>query len=69
MADSNAGTGPAVDALNARLERRSPSAQATGVPGVHEGALGMRFIEAVVASAAAGGAWTDACLAWPGEED
>ena len=48
--------------LHARWQGRAPSPLACTVPGVEDGALGMKFIEAVVASSRANGRWTDARL-------
>ena len=48
--------------LYARWQGRTPDPLACTVPGVEDGALGMKFIEAVVASSRADGRWTDARL-------
>ncbi len=47
--------------LDAR-EGRRPDPEALGLPSVRDGARGVRFIEAVVESSRAGGAWTSAAL-------
>ncbi len=49
--------------IHARWQQRSPNPLACSVPTVVDGALGMRFIEAAVASSQADGRWTDARLA------
>ena len=46
----------------ARWQQRPPDPQALLVPTVEDGALGIKFIEAVVASSAADGRWTSARL-------
>ena len=48
--------------IAARWQQRPPDPQALLVPTVHDGALGVKFIEAVVASSAADGRWTSARL-------
>ena len=48
--------------LHARWEKRAPALLACSVPTVEDGARGMKFIEAVVASSQANGRWTDARL-------
>ncbi len=48
--------------INAHRQGRQPAAMARSVPTVEDGALGMKFIEAVVASSRAEGRWTDARL-------
>jgi predicted dehydrogenase len=48
--------------IEARWQGRAPNPQARLVPTVEDGALGMKFIEAVVASSAADGRWTSARL-------
>ena len=48
--------------IHARWQGRAPDPQACSVPGVEDGALGMKFIEAVVASSRADGRWVDAQL-------
>ncbi len=48
--------------IAARWQGRAPDAMACSVPTVEDGALGMKFIEAVVASSRAEGRWTDARL-------
>ncbi len=49
--------------IQARWENRAPDPLACWVPTVEDGARGMKFIEAVVASSQADGRWTDARLA------
>jgi predicted dehydrogenase len=49
--------------IAARWEGRAPDPLACSVPTVEDGARGMKFIEAVVASSRADGRWTDARLA------
>lgn len=49
--------------LHARWAGRAPDPAACTVPGVEDGALGMKFIEAVVESSRHDGRWTDARLA------
>ena len=49
--------------IQARWQRRAPDPLACWVPTVEDGARGMKFIEAVVASSRADGRWTDARLA------
>jgi predicted dehydrogenase len=46
----------------ARWQGRAPDALACSVPTVEDGALGMKFIEAVVESSRDGGRWTEARL-------
>ena len=48
--------------LHARREQRAPDPLACLVPTALDGARGMKFIEAVVASSRADGRWTDARL-------
>jgi predicted dehydrogenase len=48
--------------IHARWQGRAPDPLACSVPSVEDGARGMKFIEAVVASSQADGRWTDACL-------
>jgi predicted dehydrogenase len=48
--------------ITARWQGRAPDPLACSVPTVEDGALGMKFIEAVVASSRAEGRWTDARL-------
>ena len=48
--------------LHARWESRAPDPLACSVPTVEDGALGMKFIEAVVASSQANSRWTDTRL-------
>lgn len=52
----------AAELIGARLAGREPDPEALLVPTVEDGAIGMRFIEAAVASSADGGAWVDATL-------
>ncbi|HEY0821816.1 MAG TPA: Gfo/Idh/MocA family oxidoreductase [Rhizobacter sp.] len=49
--------------IHARWADRAPDPRACLVPGVEDGALGMKFIEAVVESSRADGRWVDAQLA------
>jgi predicted dehydrogenase len=44
--------------ISARLETRAPNPLACLVPTIDDGLMGMRFIEAVVSSSRANGAWT-----------
>jgi predicted dehydrogenase len=48
----------AAELVWARIEGRRPDPEAALLPGVREGLAGMRFIEAVLASGKANGAWT-----------
>lgn len=48
--------------IHARWQGRAPDPLACTVPTVEDGALGVRFIEAAVASSRADGRWTDARL-------
>jgi predicted dehydrogenase len=48
--------------IAARWQGRAPDPMACSVPTVEDGALGMKFIEAVVESSRADGRWTDARL-------
>jgi predicted dehydrogenase len=48
--------------IHARWQRRAPNPLACGVPTVEDGALGMKFIEAVIESSRADGRWVDARL-------
>ena len=50
------------EVISARIEGREPNPLATSFPTVEDGARGMRFIEAAVASSRAGGVWTDVRL-------
>jgi predicted dehydrogenase len=50
------------DQIQARWEGRAPDPLACSVPTVEDGARGMKFIEAVIASSRADGRWTDARL-------
>ena len=52
------------DQIQARREGRAPDRLACSVPTVEDGARGMKFIEAVIASSRADGRWTDARLAF-----
>ena len=52
------------DQLHARWEGVAPDPLVCTVPTVEDGALGMKFIEAVVASSQANGRWTDARLSF-----
>jgi predicted dehydrogenase len=49
--------------IQARWDKRAPDPLACCVPTAEDGARGMKFIEAVVASSRADGRWTDARLA------
>jgi predicted dehydrogenase len=48
--------------IQARLDKRAPDPRACWVPSAEDGALGMKFIEAVVESSRANGQWVDARL-------
>jgi predicted dehydrogenase len=48
--------------IHARWQGRAPEPRACWVPGVEDGALGMKFIEAVVESSHGDGRWVDARL-------
>ncbi len=50
------------DQLHARWEGVAPDPLSCTVPTVEDGALGMKFVEAVVASSQANGRWTEATL-------
>lgn len=50
--------GDTAELIWAQIEGRAPEPQAALLPGVREGLAGMRFIEAVLASGRANGAWT-----------
>ena len=52
------------DQLHARWEGVAPDPLACTVPTVEDGARGMKFIEATVASSQANGQWTDASLSF-----
>lgn len=52
----------AAEAISARRAGRVPDPLATDFPTQLDGAIGVRFVEAVVASSAANGAWTPAGL-------
>ena len=51
--------------ISAKLEGRDPDPASLLVPTVRDGAVGVKFIEASVASSAAGGAWTSLELPTP----
>ena len=51
------------EVINARIEARMPDPMARLVPGVEDGARGVKFIEAAVESSRRDGAWVDASLA------
>ena len=50
----------AAELIRARLEGRDPDPGATLLPTVHDGVAGVEFVEAVVRSGRANGAWTKA---------
>jgi predicted dehydrogenase len=52
----------AAEAIAARLSGQPPDPLATHFPNEVDGALGVKFVEAAMASSAAGGAWTSAVL-------
>ena len=52
----------AAEAVAARRSGRTPDPLALDFPNERDGAIGVRFVEAAVASSRAGGAWTDARL-------
>ena len=52
----------AAEQISARIEGRAPDPAALLVPTVEDGARGVKFLEAAIASSRAGGAWTDAAL-------
>lgn len=52
----------AAEAVAARRSGGEADPLALHFPTARDGALGVKFVEAVVASSAAGGAWTDAIL-------
>ena len=52
----------AAEAIAARRSGRTPDPLALDFPNERDGAIGVRFVEAAVASSRAGGAWTDARL-------
>jgi predicted dehydrogenase len=56
----------AAEAIAARRSGHEPDALALQFPNERDGAIGVRFVEAAVASSQADGAWTDAALS-PGE--
>jgi predicted dehydrogenase len=59
----------AAEAIAARRSGNDPDPLALDFPTAVDGARGIRFVEAAVASSAAGGAWTDASLRLGAEED
>jgi predicted dehydrogenase len=52
----------AAEQISARIEGRAPDPASGLVPTVEDGARGIKFLEAAIASSRAGGAWTDAAL-------
>jgi predicted dehydrogenase len=58
----------AAEAIAARRSGTDPDPLALDFPTAVDGARGIRFVEAAVASSAAGGAWTDASLRLGAEE-
>ena len=52
----------AAEQISARIEGRAPDPAALLVPTVEDGARGVKFLEAAIASSRACGAWTDAAL-------
>jgi predicted dehydrogenase len=52
----------AAEAIAARRSGRTPDPLALDFPNERDGAIGVKFVEAAVASSRAGGAWTDARL-------
>ncbi|MFP8779114.1 Gfo/Idh/MocA family protein [Hydrogenophaga sp. RWCD_12] len=50
----------AAEAIAARRTGQTPDPLALHFPNAHDGWMGMRFVDAVIRSAQAGGAWTDA---------
>jgi predicted dehydrogenase len=52
----------AAEAIAARRSGRTPDPLALEFPNERDGAIGVKFVEAAVASSRAGGAWTDARL-------
>jgi predicted dehydrogenase len=50
----------AAEAIAARRAGQTPDPLALHFPNAHDGWMGMRFVDAVIRSAQAGGAWTDA---------
>ena len=58
----------AAEAIAARRSGNDPDPLALDFPTAVDGARGIRFVEAAVASSAAGGAWTDASLRLGAEE-
>jgi len=52
----------AAEAIAARRSGRTPDPLALDFPNERDGAIGVRFVEAAVASSRAGGTWTDARL-------
>ncbi len=56
----------AAEAIASRRSNRVPDPLAMNFPTEIDGAIGVRFVDAVVASSAAGGIWTDAALSLEG---
>ena len=54
----------AAEAIAARRTGRTPDPLALGFPNERDGAIGVRFVAAAVASSDANGAWTDATLSF-----
>ncbi len=52
----------AAEAIAARRTGTAPHPLALYFPDVVDGAIGLRFVEAVIASSEKGGVWTDALL-------
>jgi hypothetical protein len=52
----------AAEAIAARRTGTTPDALALYFPNAVDGAIGLRFVEAVIASSRSGGAWTDAAF-------
>lgn len=50
------------EALQARREGKQPAPPELGYPTVRDGVIGLRFVDAVSASHAAGGRWTDSAI-------
>jgi hypothetical protein len=48
--------------IHARLEDRAPTAEALLVPGIVDGARGVKFIAAAVESSSRGGEWVSTLL-------
>jgi predicted dehydrogenase len=57
----------AAEAIAARRSRRDPNPLAMQFPNERDGAIGVRFVEAAVASSDAGGTWMDARLTFDEE--